>query len=172
MAKLEGPLLGDEATGVFNSVLSYRRTLNFPTVAKPTRVSTSPSPGQLIQRAAYGAAVSAWNNLTPAVKAFYTAYHPENLSGYNFFIRMFLVPDLFYFFYIIFEIAWFQDAGSPGQPALDDAAINFPSAVDVYPSLQEGAHSPQGWLFNQLYAMVQNMEDFLIEHKSNIEGGE
>ena len=101
MAKLDRPLYGDTATGTLARALSFRSTANPPdppgspaifmgTVAKIPFMSCRPSPNQTGRRNLYAAAVAAWNALNTSERAPYILNKPVNLTGYNFFLRLFL----------------------------------------------------------------------------------
>jgi hypothetical protein len=181
MAKLDRPLYGDEATGTLARALSFRRTVNPPdlpgetvvymgTVAKIPVISCPPSPAQALQRGRYAAAVAAWLALSDVDRAAWNTSKPADLSGFNFFIRLYLAPALTYFGYCCFGLAWFQLSTSIDQPAAADYDQNFPLSLDEFPTLQDGAHSPQAWLWNRAYSAVQTIQSYLISHANNIEG--
>lgn len=182
MAKLDRPLFGENATGTLARALSFRKTVNPPdepgdpaiwwgTVAKIPFISCPPSPGQTEQRKRYAAAVAAWRALSGDARGYYNTNKPANLTGLNFFIRLWFFPTLAYFGYCIFGGTWFQLAPAPDQPEEADYEQNFPSALDELPTMQDGAHSPQAWLWNRAYNTVLSIQDYLILHKTTIEGG-
>ena len=181
MAKLDRPLYGTEATGALARSLSFRRTLNPPdlpgappvslgTVAKIPVMSCRPSLAQTMQRCRYADAVSAWLALTNEARSSWNTNKPSNLTGFNFFIRLFLSPSLAYFGYCIFGSAWFQLGPTPYQPAAVDYESLFPASIDEFPTLQDGAHSPQAWIMNRAYSAMLSIENYLITHRLSIEG--
>lgn len=170
MAKLDRPLYGESATGTFARVLAYRKTTFYPSVAKRPSRKSPPSGGQSNQRSLYSAACQAWHALTAAEKAQYVANRPANLSGFNFFIKLFLRGDFVYLYYCIFGQAIFQLSTSPDQPAAADFSSLFPAAADEFPIMLDGAHSPQAWPLNRIYSSVLAIQNFLIDNKENIEG--
>jgi hypothetical protein len=180
MAKLDRPLYGDEATGTLARVLSFRRTENPPdapgdpavywgTVAKIPFMSCRPSSAQAMHRADYAAALAAWKALDPAGRAFYNENKPARLTGLNFFLRLWFLSDLAYFGFCVFGSAWFQVAVDPGQPAAGDYDQNFPAAVDEFPTILDGAHSPQAWLYNRACSAMQSIQQYLLDNKTAIE---
>jgi hypothetical protein len=182
MAKLDRPLYGENATGTLARALAFRRTENPPdlpgitavyegTVTALPRSSCPPSPAQALQRARYAATVACWNALTDEERASYAASRPANLTGFNFFIRLALSPDLAYLGYCIFGLAWFQLGTTPHQPAAADYDMLFPNAPDEFPTLANGADAPQAWLLNRAYDATLSIQGFLIAHRSQIEGG-
>lgn len=182
MAKLDRPLYGDSATGTLARALAFRRTENPPdepgqvpiywgTVAKLPGSSCRPSPAQALQRGIYAAAVAAWRALSDEARNSYTLNKPSNLTGFNFFLRTVLMPSLAYFGYCIFGEAWFQLSTSPDQPLEINYEKNFSSALDEFPIILDGAHSPQAWLFNSAYDTIVSIQGYLILHKTRIEGG-
>ena len=180
MAKLDRPLYGEYATGTLARALSYRRTENPPdkpgdpivswgTVAKIPFMSCPPSPSQILHRALYSDALDAWRALDPTVKAFYNNNKPARLSGLNFFLRLYFKPDLIYFGYCIFGSAWFQLAVDPDQPAAIDYDINYPTGVDEFPTMVDGAQSPQAWPWNRAYSAILLVQKYLLDNKTRIE---
>ncbi len=180
MAKLDRPLYGEYATGTLARVLSYRHTYNPPddpgdpavswgTVAKIPFISCPPAPSQVFRRSLYAAAVAAWSALDSAGKAFYNENKPARLTGFNFFIRLWFLPDSAYFGFCIFGSTWFQLAGDADQPAAADYDVNFPSGVDEFPTMVDGARSPQAWLWNRAYSAMQSIQQYILDHKSSIE---
>ncbi len=173
MAKLDRPLYGEYATGTLARALSFRHTFNPPdipgetviswgTVCKIPFMSCKPTACQIAQRLLYASAVNAWHSLTEAEQEIFMDNPPDDLTGFNFFIRLYLLPNLAYFGFCVFGSAFFQLAPGYNQPADIDYDINFPAAVDEFPTLQDGAHSPQAWLFNRLFDMMRSIEDYLI----------
>ncbi|TSA45879.1 hypothetical protein D4R52_01630 [bacterium] len=182
MAKLDRPLYGDYATGTLGRALCFRRTENPPdapgdtavywgTVAKIPVNSCRPSPAQVVQRENYAAAVAAWRALSDEDRATWNTSKPANLSGFNFFLRLYLLPALAYFGYIVFGEAWFQLAPGPDQPAAADYDSPFPASIDEFPAVLDGAHSPQAWMMNRAFSAMLSIENYLILHASSIEGG-
>jgi len=169
MALLDRPLYGEEATGTLARVLAYRRTKNWGTVAKLPGSSCPPSPEQTSQRNNYTAAITAWHALGPTIQNQYKSNSPRNLSGYNFFLRLFLSPTLAYFGYCIFGMAYFQLAPSPDQPKESEYDRYFPIGMDEFPTLQNGKHSPQAWLMNRTYNTITDIQEYIITHKEKIE---
>ena len=181
MAKLDRPLYGENATGTLFRVLSYRRTENpedlpgeipvsLGTVVKIPFMSCRPSPDQVIQRNRYAAAVAAWNALSDVVKLSWAFYKPTNLTGFNFFIRLYFLPNIAFLNYCVFGLAWFQLATAPGQPAAIDYYELFPEALDEFPIMRAGADSPQAWTLNRAYSAMLNIQGYLILHRASIEG--
>lgn len=168
--KLDRPLFGEEATGTLARVLAFRRTANWGQAARLPGSKCPPSPGQAFQRRRYAAAIAAWHALSDSLREFYMLYKPANLSGFNFFIRLYLLPTLAYFGYCIFGTTWFQLAPGPDQPAATDFDRYFPTAPDDFPTMQNGAHSPQAWPVNRIYDTIISVQDYLILHKTRIEG--
>ena len=113
MAKLDRPIYGEYATGTLARALAFRHTANPPdlpgetaismgTVAALPRSFCPPSPAQALQREHYTAAVAAWNALSDEGILRYRTFKPPQLTGYNFFLRQFLDPGLFYIGYCVF----------------------------------------------------------------------
>jgi len=50
-----------------------------------------------------------------------------------------------------------------------DYSINFPVALDVVPLLIQKRTFLDAWIVNMMFAMVLNIEQYLINHKSIIE---
>ena len=170
MAKLDRPLYGSEATGTLARVLSFRRTQNWNTVAKIPYMSCRPSADQTIQRNRYSAAVSAWHALSDEDRATWNTNKPATLSGFNFFIQLYLLPSLALFGYCSFGSAWYQLSTLPDQPAAVDYESLFPASIDEFPTLEDGAHSPQAWIMNRAYSALLSIENYLIQHRPSIEG--
>jgi hypothetical protein len=169
MALLDRPLYGSEATGTLARVLAFRRTVNWPTVAKLPGSSCAASPAQAVQLGLYADAVAAWRALSDAARYYYNANKPDNLTGFNFFLKLRLLPELMYFGYCSYGTAWYELSSSPDQPDALDYDINFPWALDEFPILLDGAHSPQAWLMNRIYDTILSVQDYLILHKTQIE---
>jgi len=180
MAKLDRPLYGEYATGTLARALAYRHTENPPdapgdpvvswgTVAKIPFMSCRPSPAQVLHRTRYTEALAAWRALDPADHAFYNDNKPARLTGLNFFLRLYFLPDLAYFGFCVFGSAWFQLAVDPDQPAAVDYDVNFPTAVDEFPAMVDGAHSPQAWLWNRAYSAMAAIQQYCIDHRTSIE---
>ncbi len=169
MAKLDRPLYGDSATGVFAKALAFRKTTFYPSVAKRPSRKSPPSIDQINQRALYSAACQAWHALTDAEQLQYVTTKPANLSGFNFFIKLYLRQDFEYLYYCIFGSSIFQISPSPNQPAAADFDSLFPSAVDEFPTMLDGAHSPQAWPLNRIYSSLLAIQNFLIDNQENIE---
>lgn len=180
MARLDRPLYGDFATGTFARVLAFRHTANPPdapgdpaiyrgTVAKRPASSCPASVGQAAQRSAYAAAVAAWRALSDDTQAQWLANHPTNLNGYNFFLRMTLLPNLVFFGFCIFGSSIFTLVDAPDQPAAAAYAAPFPADVDEFPALLNWQHSPQAWFLNRAYTALQTIQEFLINNRSHIE---
>lgn len=180
MAKLDRPLYGEYATGTLSRALAYRHTENPPddpgdpvvtwgTVTKIPFMSCPPSAAQTLHRSRYASALTAWRALDPTGRAFYNDNKPARLTGLNYFLRLYLMPDLAYFGFCLFGSAWFQLAIDPGQPVAADYDINYPGAVDEFPTMVDGAHSPQDWLWNRAYSAMQTIQQYILDHKSSIE---
>ena len=170
MAKLVRPLYGDSATGVFARVLTFRETAFYPSVAKRPSRKCEPSAAQSNQRALYLSACQAWNALTLGQQTQYNTIKPANLSGFNFFVKLYLNGDNAFLYYCIFGQPVFQLSSSPDHPAAADYDSFFPGAVDEFPTMLEGAHSPQAWPLNRIYSSILAIQTFLINNKENIEG--
>ena len=182
MALLDRPIFGTSATGTLARALSFRKTVNPPdlpgetvvsmgTVAKIPFMSCPPSPAQILQRARYAAAVAAWRALSGDARGYYNANKPANLSGFNFFLRFYFFPSLVFFGYCVYGSAIFSLSTAPDQPAAADYYSLFPAGLDEFPTLLDGAHSPQAWLVNRAYSAMLAIEDYLIVHKATIEAG-
>ena len=171
MAKLESPLYGTEATGTLARALAYRTTTDWNIVAKIPAPGAPPSTAQTARRQLFLDAVAAWHALTPEQHNFYQNNHPGNLTGYLFFIKLWLKEDLAYFGYCIFYRVVFQLAPSPDQPIETEYDKLFPTSPDEFPTIANGAHSPQAWLFNTAYDSIAQIQDYLILNKTSIEGG-
>lgn len=180
MAKLDRPLFGDWATGTLARVLSFRHVANpeeppgdpviyLGEVAALPRSHCPPAPAQIAQRLLYASAVAAWRALSDEERAAWNTAKPTNLCGFNFFIKLFLLPLLAYFGYCVFGIAWFQVSSSPNQPAAVDYDALFPASIDEFPTMVDGAHSPQAWLWNRAAASMVSIQTYLIDHQSSIE---
>jgi len=170
MAKLERPLYSDEATGVYNRLLAYRRSSGNPSVARLPSSHTPPSSLQQAVRLRYKSAVAAWNAMTPAEKQPYFLNRPSWLSGFNFFLRLYFSSSFFYFFYSTFGTAFFMLSPDPDQPSQSCFSLRFPNALDQFPILQDGAHSIQAWFFNHAFSSIIGIEQFLLDNKAHIEG--
>lgn len=181
MALLDRPVFGTSATGTLARVLSFRKTVNPPdlpgetavslgTVAKIPFMSCPPSPAQILQRARYAAAVAAWRALSDEARAYWSLNKPAHLTGFNFFIQLHFSPNLLFFGYCVFGSAWFQLSTFPDQPAAADYDSLFPASIDEFPTVLDGAHSPQAWIFNRAFSAILNIENYLILHGPSIEG--
>lgn len=164
MAKLDSPLYGDTATGTLARVLAYRRRLPIPSVAQLPNRKSPPSSTQAAWRANYRNAVHAWNNLTAVEKDVYTSSKPANLTAFNFFMRLNIFPGITYFGFAIFGSNYFQLAPGPGQPAVDDYTLLFPSGLDEFPSLHDGSDSPQAWLYNMASARLEVLQATILQY--------
>jgi hypothetical protein len=171
MAKLERPLYGSEATGTFARVLAFRKTTTFGSVAK-IPINTCPaSPLQAAQRTRYAAASRAWHALSNDDRNFYITNHPIGLTGFNFFLRLNMLPGLDYLGYCIFGIGVYQLAPGLDQPVEAEYYVLFPTAPDELPTMVDGRDSPQAWLYNRAADALTNIQNFIILNKNNIEGG-
>ena len=180
MAKLDRPLYGEYATGTLARALAFRNTFNPPdppgqpvvtwgAVSKIPIMSCRPSLSQIAQRLLYTSAVAGWNALSDDERSYWNTTKPSNLTGFNFWIQLFLLPNLAYFGFCLFGSTWFQIAPGPDQPSALDYDQNFPTTLDEFPTLQDGAHSPQAWLFNRSYETMLSIQNYLLIHKSEIE---
>lgn len=180
MAKLDRPLYGDYATSTLARALAFRHTLDPPTapgdppvtlgtVAKLPFNSCPPSPSQIVQRSRYSAALTAWRTLSPAERAAWGSAKPANLTGLNFFIRLYFFPSYMFFGYCIFGPAYFSLADAPDQPAASDYDTLFPSAADELPVLRDGADSPQAWLYNRGCSALLSVQSSLTANRISIE---
>ena len=180
MAKLDRPLYGEYASGTLARALSYRHTFNPPdapgdpvvtwgTVAKIPVNSCLPSSGQVGRRYLFSLAVSAWHALAEAEQSTWRTSKPGNLSGFNFFVKLFLSPGYAYFGYCVFGSAWFQFAPGPDQPAAADYDELFPDVTDKFPTVRQGADSPQAWLYNRACSAIRSVQSYIIQHKVRIE---
>lgn len=96
MARTNGPLFSESAAGPFARTITFQRrggkvvARSLPTLTKPY-TPPPPTSAQQAQRAAYAAAVSAWNALTPEARAQWKIdARPLNITGYNLFVRDYL----------------------------------------------------------------------------------
>ena len=180
MAKLDRPLYGDYATGTFARVLSFRHTPNPPdapgdpavylgTVCKIPVMTCGPSSPQLAQRLLYASAVAAWRALSDDERSTWGSDAPAGLSGFNFFIRLYLFPAYAYFNYCVFGLVYFQLSPGPDQPAAADYDSPFPSSIDEFPTMRPGSDSVQAWLLNRAFSAVQSIQQYLIDHHDTIE---
>ena len=181
MAKLDRPIYGEYATGTLARALAFRHTANPPdlpgeiavsmgTIAKIPIMSCGPSPAQSVQRALYAAAVAAWNALSDDGILRYRTFKPPQLTGYNFFLRQFLDPGLFYIGYCVFGSAVFQLGPTPYQPAAADYDVLFPTSLDEFPTMVDGANSPQAWLLTHAYQAMTNIQEYVLLYSSSIGG--
>ena len=180
MPKLDRPLFGDYATGTFARVLAFRHTANPPdapgehvvylgTVTQLPASKCPPSAPQAAQRAAFSAALLSWRALSIEDRAFWLANHPTDINGFNFYIRSLLAPGAFFFGFCIFADAVFELSSSPGQPDPLDYDSLFPTGIDELPTLLDGSHSPQAWLFNRMYQTIQDLQGYIVQNRSTIE---
>ena len=170
MALVDRPFYGDEGCGTFGRALAYRRTSIFGTVAKIPVVSVGPSAGQTEQRNLYKAALAAWRSLDDDARAWWQNNHPANLSAINFFIRLYLLPDLVYFGLCVFGVTAFPLCEAYHQPEAGDYDMLFPENEDEFPVLLDGVYCPEAWFFNRLYASISSVETWLIARRATIEG--
>lgn len=50
-----------------------------------------------------------------------------------------------------------------------DYAVNFPNALDEFPTVQDKRHFFDGWLLNRVFTITLNIEQYLIDNRSTIE---
>jgi hypothetical protein len=50
-----------------------------------------------------------------------------------------------------------------------DYAINFPDALDEFPTVQDKRHFWDSWLLNRVFTVIVNIEQYLIDHKTEFE---
>lgn len=91
MAKLEAPLLSEQASGTLAGVLTFSSRKSGQQVRFQKKQKDVITSLRTAQRAKYNEAVSAWNNLNPTQKANWTRQaQGQNLTGYNLFISIYL----------------------------------------------------------------------------------
>lgn len=93
MAKVNGPLHSQSASGSIGQAVTFRKSPHGTVALKHSfpgsRESFTPSGAQLLQRLFYGQMVEAWHNLTPEAKAVYTeAGHKVSLNGWQYFVSV------------------------------------------------------------------------------------
>jgi len=50
-----------------------------------------------------------------------------------------------------------------------DYPVNFPNALDIVPIMIQKRIYLDDWIFNRMYAIILNIQDYLILHKATIE---
>ncbi len=91
MAKVNGPLMSESASGNFGKAMEFRRTLNGHVVTRQHRPGSvtpaQPSAAQLTQRTKYADAASQWQALTVSERLAYSDQaKPQKITGWNLYL--------------------------------------------------------------------------------------
>jgi hypothetical protein len=50
-----------------------------------------------------------------------------------------------------------------------DYAVNFPDALDEFPTVQDKRHFFDGWVMNRAFTVILNIEQYLIDNIAEFE---
>ena len=160
MSKLTRPLYSDTATGVFAKALAYRNTRDYAIVARCPVVSCRPSARQRAHRARVKAVAAAWHQLQQSKRNEYNTHHPQWATGYDLFMLMSLTNINQFFFYAIAGEKTFLQINKPLQITDQDYDIVFPTDTDYAPRVKDGAHTINDTILNNLYNMIQSLQQY------------
>lgn len=95
MPKVHGPLFSIEAHGSIAHVLTFSKRRTGQQVRYQRKQKDYTNAARTAVRAAYAAAVSAWNDLEEDMKEFYRQRSVSlDITGYNFFVKLYLNGDI------------------------------------------------------------------------------
>ena len=90
MAKVEGPLYGEEATGSIHRLVNFTSQWGWHVVRKHLERKDRITVKRQRQRERFFAAKSAWNMLSNEEKMSWNARAPGTMNGYNAFIQAYM----------------------------------------------------------------------------------
>ena len=88
MAKVEGPLFADEATGRIGQGLSFKKGSVWPQVLGQFHRGPSKSAILPAQKQAYSTACTAWQMLTTEEKQAFADAAPAGQTGFNYYLSL------------------------------------------------------------------------------------
>jgi hypothetical protein len=94
MARLTGPLFGDEASGGIAGVLYYKHNVNCGIVSKKKIRVLTKSSNQHTERQRFKNACIAWRALSDSEKRAWSSSAVRPFCGYNVFVRYFILTNL------------------------------------------------------------------------------
>ncbi len=110
MSKVKGPLGSLAARGSVGGVLTFSRRKTGQQVRFQRKQKDAQSPGQLAQRANYYEAVEGWNNLAlEEQQAWGTLAVGKKMSGYNFYLKSYLLGEIIIPGYSIYGLRYLGD---------------------------------------------------------------
>jgi len=180
MAKTEGPLFGDWASGEVANILAYKKGRPFTSAGDEDeipygRIEKKRRPGkkrtarQEIVRENFKEAKNQWRELTEEEKNNWKQNAPNPWTGYNYFLNVALRGYRYWFSEIIFYEDVFKQGNIEGQAQEIEYENNFPNDLDYCPLIQDGADNFQAWLFNKIALSIKTIQTYLIYNKKNIE---
>lgn len=170
MAKLDGPLYGEEATGRVAGVLYYRRTQPYPEIYSRPRARGPATPNQIAARERYREAVQAWGSLSQSARDQYNDCCLNQNTGFNLFLRLHLRVFHSVLNAVVFGEGVFDEDVNFGIPDHDFFIARFPDAVDAAPVIRCLYDNLSAFAYNFLGSRLVAVEQYLIDHKNSIEG--
>jgi len=170
MAKVTGPLFSQEATGSVGMFATFRKGKVWDQVTPQFHRGPARSAPLTAHRAFYAAGCVAWGNLTPTEKETYADPPRPELSAFNYFMQVYLMADVILLGWILFSSATFNEEPAGAELAAGDYSATFPTAFDEFPTMVDGVHSWQAWIYNRAGASVKSIENYILTYQENIEG--
>jgi len=170
MAKVTGPLFSEEAQGRIGTTLSFRKTKVWYQATPQFHRGPARSNSLTAHRALYSAGCVAWGNLTPLEREAYADPPRAELSSFNYFMQIYLMADVILLGWILFSSATFNEEPTGAELAAGDYSATFPTAFDEFPTMVDGLHSWQAWIYNRAGDSVKSIENYILTYQENIEG--
>lgn len=182
MAKLEGPLYGDWATGNLGDGLAFKKGIPFTSpgdegeipysrIEKRRAPSRSRSPGQAGQRDLFQTARTAWLALEDSDKLRYKLGAPAGWSGFNYFLFIALKEAGETLGALVLGRDILNQGNLQTGIPFTEYVFSFSSALDEIPTYEDGTQPGKAWMYNRLAQSVLSIEEYLIMFKETIEGG-
>lgn len=180
MAKLEGPLYGDSATGELAGVLGFKKGIPFTSpgdeaeipygrLEKKRKAARSRSPGQAAIRDIFVTALGEWRAFSSGEKETWRAGAPAGWTGFNYYLFTRIRSAGFYLGALVFGRDLFNQGNLSGRLSDADFVLNFPDSADTVPTFEDGTDILQALVFMKLNACLMGIENYLITFKENIE---
>jgi len=170
MAKVTGPLFSTEATGSVGMTVTFRKGKVWNQVTPQFHRGPARSASLTAHRAFYAAGCVAWGNLTPVEKEAYADPPRPELSAFNYFMSLYLAPNVALLGAGVFGSALFEEEPTGAELPPGDYSATFPAALDQFPPMLDDVHTLQAWIYNRACASMLSIEDYILTYKENIEG--
>ena len=86
MAKVEGPMFADEATGRVGQAASFKKGAVWNSLVPQFHRTPSLSKARVAARSNFSECVNQWKALSSSAKQFYNDESPQGYNGYQYFI--------------------------------------------------------------------------------------